>query len=306
MKRAILLAAFCLYTGPCASAQELEPVSRWATTTFSEYRFVPNIVYKSAGGHDITLDVIVPRDRSQIRPTVIYIHGGGWIGSNKESHTLFLLPYLARGMNAVLVEYRLAAASLAPAAVEDCRCALRWVYRNAKEYGFDTSKLVVAGESAGGHLSLMTGLLDADAGFDNECPADQPPGGPPLRVSAIVNFCGTTDVADLLEGPNRRYNAVKWFGSLPNRIELARRLSPLSHVRSGVPPIITIHGDADPAIPYQHAVRLHEALNRAGVTNKLVTVLGGKHMGDTFSRQQYLDAQQAIFAFLEQHDILPR
>ena len=62
-------------------------------------------------------------------------------------------------MNVVNVEYRLASVSLAPAAVEDCRCALHWVYDHAPEYGFDISKLVVEGHSAGGHLSLMTGML---------------------------------------------------------------------------------------------------------------------------------------------------
>ena len=64
-------------------------------------------------------------------------------------------------MNTINIDYRLAEDSLAPAAVEDCRCALRWVYRHAKEYGFDTNKIVVAGESAGGHLALMTAMLDA-------------------------------------------------------------------------------------------------------------------------------------------------
>jgi len=84
-------------------------------------------------------------------------------------------------MDFVNVEYRLASVALAPAAVEDCRCALRWVYQHAKEYGFDTSRLAVEGHSAGGHLSLMTGMLDASAGFDNECP-----GKVEFKVNAIA------------------------------------------------------------------------------------------------------------------------
>src|SRR6184192_3442657 len=118
-------------------------------------------------------------------------------GGSKEDHALFVTPYLTRGMNAVNVEYRLASDSLAPAAVEDCRCALRWVYRHAKEYGFDVSKLVVAGESAGGRLSLTTGMFDADSGFDNDCPADELPTSGPAKVAAIVDYCGITDVVDL-------------------------------------------------------------------------------------------------------------
>jgi dipeptidyl aminopeptidase/acylaminoacyl peptidase len=58
---------------------------------------------------------------------------------------------------------------------------------------------------------------------------------------------------------------------------VAHRVSPLTYIRAGLPPILTIHGDADTTVPYQHAVRLHEALNKAGVPNQLLTIPGGKH-----------------------------
>jgi acetyl esterase/lipase len=246
--------------------------------------------------------VITAGAPSQIRPTVIFIHGGAWTGSSKEEHVLFPLPYLARGMNVVNVEYRMAPAALAPAAVEDCRCALYWVYRNAKQYGFDTGRMILAGESAGGHLSLMTRLLDPSAGFDNECPDD--PRNPTPQVAAMVEYCGITDVADVLEGPHRQWWVARWFGSLPNRSELARQLSPLTYVRPGVPPIVIVHGEADPGVPYQQGVRLHQALNQAGVPNELITIPGGKHWG--WPREQYLTAQQAVFEFLERHGVLTR
>jgi dipeptidyl aminopeptidase/acylaminoacyl peptidase len=84
---------------------------------------------------------------------------------------------------------------------------------------------------------------------------------------------------------------------LPNREEVAKRVSPLTYVRSGLPPIFTIHGDADKIVPYSHAVRLHEALTKAGVQNKLYTVPGGGHGG--FTVEQNLQAFEAIRAFLE-------
>jgi acetyl esterase/lipase len=205
-------------------------------------------------------------------------------------------------MNVVNVEYRLANVALAPAAVEDCRCALRWVYQNARQYGFETTRLVVAGGSAGGHLALMTGMLDPSAGFDNAACGWWPPGRHELKVAAIINIFGITDVADVLEGSNRQEWAVAWFGSLPGRVELAKRLSPLSYVRSGLPPILTIHGDLDTDVPYQHGVRLHEALDRAGIANDFVTIKGGKH--GFWTREQNMRAQQAISTFLEKHQIL--
>src|SRR4029453_4342531 len=144
----------------------------------------------------------------------------------KETSWIQLLPYLETGWSVVNVEYRLPRVSLAPAAVEDCRCALRWVIRNAKQYNFDTSKIVVTGHSAGGHLSLTTGMLPSSAGL-----AREGPGSEDLKLAAILNWFGITDVVDLLDGPNMKEYAVAWLSSMSNREEIGRRVSPLTYVR---------------------------------------------------------------------------
>ena len=63
-----------------------------------------------------------------------------------------------------------------------------------------------------------------------------------------------------------------------NASQVAERVSPLQYVRAGLPPIITIRGDADPTVPFSYAVRRHEAQAKAGVPNQLVTIPGGKHL----------------------------
>lgn len=257
------------------------------------YRVVPNLVYHVAAGHESRLDLYVPRAAGPA-PTLIQIHGGGWVGGSKEATSLRLLPYLEMGWAVANIGYRLADVSLAPAAVEDALCALRWVIRNADEYGLDTDRIVVTGYSAGGHLALTTGMVPPSAGLDRQCPGTEP-----LRVAAIVNWYGITDVADLLEGPNMRAYAVEWLGSMPNRVEVARRVSPLSYVRADLPPVLTIHGDADPTVPYTHAVRLHEELTRAGVPNRLHTVSGGGH--GNFSLDEHQRAFAVVRSFLREH-----
>lgn len=292
-------------------AQQLDPITKWATIAQYEFPIAFNVVYQTANNVDLRLDVITAGPRSVTRPTVIYFHGGGWLEGTKESTLFYLLPYLARGMNAVNVEYRMAPQSLAPAAVEDCRCALHWVYDHASEYGFDTSKLVVSGHSAGGHLALMTGLLDPSAGFDNGCRrlSDEWRQSTirDVRVAAIVNFFGPADLTKLIEGSTTRNYAVRWFGSLPDRAQLAKRVSPITYVHSGATPVLTIMGDKDPIVPYSQAVSLHDALEQAGVPNELVTIRGGGHGATTpyaWSREQNLKAQQAVFAFLEKYGVI--
>jgi acetyl esterase/lipase len=278
-------------------AQQLSEAEKWANIAAYEFKTSPNITYGRFNNTDLKLDIITPGPRSQVRPTLIFMHGGGWVWGTKEDTALHLLPFLAHGMNVVNVEYRLGSTSLAPAAVEDCRCALRWVYQNAAEYGIDTARLVAAGYSAGGHLSLMTGMLKAEAGFDNQCP-----GKDELKIAAIVNYYGITDVADVLDGPHMQDYAVMWMAGLPNRTELAKQLSPLTYVRPGLPPIITLHGDNDKRVPYAQAVRLHEALDRVGVPNRLVTVPGRAHGG--WSREENQRAHEAVIKFLQLHGIL--
>jgi acetyl esterase/lipase len=201
------------------------------------------------------------------------------------------------GWNVVNVEYRLAKVSLAPAAVEDCLCALRWVIRNAKQYGFDTTKLVVSGGSAGGHLALTTAMIPASEGMDRQCPGTEP-----LKVAAVVDWYGITDVVDLLDGPNMKTYAVQWMGSMPNRVEIAKRVSPLTYVRAGLPPIISIQGDQDPVVPYAHSVRLQDALKKVAVDGELITIPGGKHGG--FTRAENQRAYEAIKAFLAKHGLI--
>jgi acetyl esterase/lipase len=230
---------------------------------------------------------------------VLHIHGGGWTGGNRESVMLRAMPFLEMGFAVVNVSYRLARIAEAPAAVEDCLCALRWIVRNAKEYAFDVSRIVVTGYSAGAHLALTTGMIPASAGLDRQCPGPEE-----LKVAAIVNWYGITDVADLLEGANRRTYAVQWLGSRPDRVDVARRLSPLTYVRRELPPTMTIHGDADPTVPYTHATRLHAALQKAGVTTELVTIPQGRH--GNFPLPDQIRAIDAMRAFLTKHGILRR
>lgn len=273
------------------------------------YQVTPNVVYRTVSNWDAKLDVYQPRNVKSPNTTLIFFHGGGWTNGTKEASALSLLPYLQMGWSVVNVEYRMTNVALAPAAVEDARCALRWVYRNAAQYNFDTGRIITSGQSAGGHLALITGLLPASAGFDNTCPGDRSGGasstGPnnteELKVAAIVDWYGIADVNDVMAGPNQRSWAAAWLGALPNREELAKQVSPITYVRSGIPPIISVHGDADPVVPYAQKQRFHQALVKAGVAHELVTIPNGKHGG--FTDEENLKALAAIRSFLSQHGL---
>ena len=301
--RKLLLPAFLLLFTSMAVGQS--DAASFAAALF-RYEVHPNIVYHTASGHENKLDVYKPVDVSQPTPVVLVIHGGGWIEGTKEERVLEVMPYLQMGFAAVNVEYRLGRVSLAPAAVEDCRCALHWVFANARKYNFDPSRVVLQGGSAGGHLALITGMLTPEAGFDREChtPDDDiwradPGTGKDPRVAAIVNWFGITDVLDELHGANAKGYAVVWFGNQPSADDLAKRVSPINYVNSSVPPVVTIHGDKDELVPYSQSVRLHKALSAAGVPNQLYTVVGGNHGG--FSADENQKAWAVVRRFLQEN-----
>jgi acetyl esterase/lipase len=256
----------------------------------------PDLVYATANNTPLKLDIWYPRDNNTPTPTLVFIHGGGWIFGSKEGSVYQLLPYLERGWRVVNVEYRMASNSLAPAAVEDTRCALRWVFRNAKQWNFDPSKIVLTGQSAGGHLSLITGMLPKGSPLDNRCYGDED-----LKVAAIINWYGIADVNDIIQGPNLKNYAAMWMGNLPNAAEIAKEVSPLTYVRSDLPPILTIHGDKDDVVPYSHATRLKAELDKAKVPNKLVTIKGAGH--GMFTQDQYIMAYGEIWKFLKENKV---
>ena len=291
---ATILAA-CLLPLPCLA--QTGDAASWATLLQNHYQVYPDQVYGTANNVELKLDVWENQDTKTPLPTVIYIHGGGWVFGDRAGAVPELLPYLQKGWNVVNVEYRMAGESPAPAAVEDVRCALRWVYRNAATYHIDTNRIVVSGHSAGGHLALMAGMLPEGTDLDSQCPSGSDE--PPIKVAAIVNWFGITDVNEILQGPDRQTYAVAWIGAQPEKEALARRVSPLTYVRAGLPPIISIHGDRDPTVPYSQAESLHEALTRANVPNQLVTIPNGGH--GSFSDDRTSEAFRRVWSFLEAH-----
>ena len=230
----VLAAAFVTFTFAQTAQAPLTPAAEWAAHALNQYQVIPNVTYLTASGYDSKLDVYKRKDTSTPRPTLIFIHGGGWILGTKEASLMSLIPWMEMGWNVVNVEYRMARVALAPGAVEDLQCALRHVAGKAKDYGVDMNKIVVSGESAGGHLALTTGMIPENAGFDRVCAGGGFAGNETTlpKVAAIINWYGITDVNDLLAGPNAKSYAVQWLGSLPNRDEVARSVSPMTYVRA--------------------------------------------------------------------------
>jgi acetyl esterase/lipase len=286
-----------------AAPQTVDPATRFVQVA-NTYSLAADITYLRAGGADLKLDVYRPSNATGPTPVLMFMHGGGWTNGSKNSSLFAFLPFLEMGWAVVNVEYRLADVALAPAAVEDCRCALRWIYQNAKQYKFDLENIVTTGQSAGGHLALTTAMIPESAGLDRQCPGDRRRawttgdlGTQEMKVAAVLDFYGITDVEDLMNRkPGTSGNFTEaWLGSAIDRAAIAKRVSPATYVRKGLPPIMIIHGNADPIVPFDQATKLKKMLDAAGTANEFYTVEGGGHGGWTTADMEKIYKAVGVF-----------
>lgn len=251
-----------------------------------------NVVYTKAPNWEGKMDIYLPPNDKGTTPVVINIHGGGWNKGVKESQTGFNT-FFKMGFAVANISYRLTGHTTAPAAVEDARCALIYLIKNAKALNIDVNRIVVMGGSAGGHLALMAGLLANDHRFDGNCP-----GVENIKVAAIIDKYGITDVWDWGYGPRITSSSAKrWLGSKANDKEFAASVSPITYVNKNSPPVFIVHGDADPVVPYQQSVDLYNKLKQAGVKTEFMTVPGGEH--GKFDKEKNSEVNKAITAFLK-------
>ena len=251
-----------------------------------------NVTYTKAGDWEGKMDIYLPPQQGNPPPVIINIHGGGWNHGVKESQTGFNTFFKA-GFAVANIEYRLTGQATAPAAVEDARCALIYIIKNAKALHIDVNKMVVMGGSSGGHLALIAGLLANDHRFDTHCS-----GVENIKVAAIIDKYGITDVWDWAYGPNKTSkSATSWLGAKAKDQSFAASVSPVTYISKNNPPTFIVHGDADPTVPYEQSVDLHKRLEAAGVPTKFITIPGGLH--GKFTKEQNSELNKAIIEFLK-------
>ena len=221
------------------------------------------IEYGKGGDVALKLDLYSPKDKDpeKLVPGLVFIHGGAWRGGSREMYHYYCVRFAEHGYVAATISYRLAGVAPFPAAVEDSKCAVRWLRANAEKYGVDPNRIGVAGGSAGGHLTMMVG-------YAPDTPELEGSGGnadASSRVQAIVNIYGPTDlttqfartksvVMDFLGG--------KTYDEAPALYRLA---SPITHVTKDDPPTLILHGSIDDTVPIDQAELLVDKLKETNL-----------------------------------------
>lgn len=190
--------------------------------------------------HDVELYVYVP-DGEGTWPCILDIHGGGWKARQVEADKPMMERLAQRGFVTALVSYRLSTEAKYPAAIHDCKAALRCLRAHAKELKLDPKRIGCMGGSAGGHLSGLTAMTTGLAEFEGDGPfKDQS-----SAVKACIVMAATQDLIAANLG-KKNDGAVLFFGvGVDEKPDLYKSASPITHVRAGVPPTIFIEGEKD-------------------------------------------------------------
>ncbi|HUS16835.1 MAG TPA: alpha/beta hydrolase, partial [Chloroflexia bacterium] len=210
-------------------------------------------------------------------PIAVYIHGGGWQEGDKTWITRILPAerLVARGYAVAAIDYRLAPRYAWPAPLADVKCAIRFLRGHAERYGLDATHIGVWGDSAGGHLAALLGLVGVEAGLEGS-------GGYPEQssaVQAVVTMSAPADFTPLDLTLTNRVLAQMLLGRQPGAA-LLRQVSPVSYARAAAPPFLIFHGDSDTLVAPAHAHKLYGALRAAGSPATLVMV---EHAGHVFA-----------------------
>lgn len=256
--------------------------------------FARDVEYSDAAGQHLQVNVAQPKDGAGPFPAIVCIHGGGFRAGKRESYDKLCLTLAQRGYVAITVTYRLAPEFPFPAAVQDCKTAVRWLRSQAETYHIDPTRIGVTGGSAGGHLAQFLGVTMGVKEFEGDGYNDQS-----SAVSCVVNFYGPSDFTKSYGKSVDAAEVLPLFfgGDLTTKRKEHIIGSPLYWVTPDAAPTLCVHGTEDPYVAFEQATWMVDKLKAAEVEATLLPIEGAGH---GFKKPE--DAARAEAALLEFFD----
>lgn len=204
-----------------------------------------NIAY--APGPDHALDIYAPSQPCTKAPVVVFFHGGGWESGSRSTYRFVGATLAARGVVAVIPDYRLYPAVRFPGFMQDAAGAVAWTRDHIAQYGGDPNRLFLMGHSAGGQIAT---LLALDGSYLRR------EGVNPRHITGVVGLAGPYDFL-----PLRSETLKAIFGPETDW----PRSQPINYVTSAAPPMLLAAGTSDDTVDPGNTTRLAARLRQNGV-----------------------------------------
>jgi acetyl esterase/lipase len=257
-----------------------------------------DLEYARVGDLPLQLDLYVPDTPRP--PLIVYVHGGGWRSGTKTEMPLGGL--IKAGYTVASIDYRLSPQAPFPAQVHDIKAAIRFLRAQQSQLGIDARRIVIVGASAGGHLAALVGVTNGNKELEGTVGThlDQS-----SDVQGIISLFGASNLLTILSqstehGLSVRVPALQLLlgGQPTEKPDLARLASPVEHIDAHDPPLLLLHGDADPQMPPEQSKELAAAYEKAGLPVKLVIIPKAVHGGKIFYDSEHVALMQEFIESL--------
>ena len=319
MKIYSLITVFCLLSASLSGLHAQKSVTKIVKKTFT---------YKTVGDLKIQLDVH-RADDDKIRPVAVSIHGAALMNGGRAGMGRTQKELLKEGYCVVSIDYRLAPETKLPEIIADVEDAFRWIHANAKEkLKGDTSKLVVLGGSAGGHLTLSSGfritprpaVLISFWGYGDLVgpwlsePSPHPRhSGRKISTDAFAKIEAEPEVsnsADRKSDGGAYYSKCRLLGIWPNKVSgFDPKANPekfypymaARNVDKNYPPTLMIHGTVDTDVPHEQSQIMAAEFKKHGIPYKLISVQDGEHGLQGADPKAINAAYDQVLPFIKKH-----
>lgn len=235
------------------------------------------LTYATYDKRSLQLDLYRPKQNKKALPAIVCIHGGGWAKGSRENHRHVAMSLAAHGFVTVTISYRLSGEAPFPAAIHDCKAAVRWLRANAERYGINPERIGAIGLSAGGHLTALLGTSNGVAELEGE-------GGNATFSSAIQAAVPMGAQTNLESERVGRVSAIQergkiWRqflgGSQKEKTEVYKLASPLFHLDAKDPPMALITGEKDDVST--RAIKFRAAMKKLHIPAHLKIIPDAPH-----------------------------
>ena len=266
-----------------------------------------DVEYAVVKGTHLHLQILIPASRKSgfmpfapeqpfSLPCFVYVQGSGWMKQYVYANLANMVKLAQKGYVCAIVEYRHSEIAYFPAQALDARNAVRFLRKNAKRFGIDPERMILAGCSSGGHTALWAGLIQDETGSLFE--------GVSADVCGIINYFGSTSFMAEDSNPcTANHNLpdspeglVMGRHNMVEEPELARQLSVECNIDKDtkLPPILIFHGTKDRTVNCTCSVAVYKRLKETGHDAQLYLIRGADHGGPEFWTDQVVDIVDAF------------
>ncbi len=243
--------------------------------TPAEIKRYDNISYGPYGKANL-LDIYVPKSATKPLPTIVNIHGGGWVYGKKEIYQFYCMELAKRGFTVVNINYRLAPENRFPCAVEDVNAAMTFVYDKGAKYLADRDNIIIVGDSAGAQIASHYGTVVTNPEFAKLFDFMVPD----IKLRALGLNCGEYDVkTDVLENKDENECLLEYVDGIDKPVpeHVLEQLDANKYISSSYPPSFIMSAVNDFLLP--KAEPMYKLLQSQGVPSEL-KIYGSKERED--------------------------